>query len=175
MSDTLEREVERRVEELGFELVELERAGSRARPILRVYIDSPASEPGKPGVSLDDCTRVSRALEPYLDQAEGLADRYNLEVSSPGVERPLVRPRDWERFAGQEVSVKGRDTLAGRAKRLSGTLLGLREGDRAALRLEDGDEVEFPLAEVERAKLVYRWDRRQERPPARITDRNPRP
>jgi ribosome maturation factor RimP len=160
MSDTLQRELERRVEELGYELVELEQAGSRARPIVRVSIDRPDSEPGKPAVSVEDCTRVSRALEPYLDQLEGFADRYNLEVSSPGVERPLVRPRDWERFAGQEVSVKGRDTLAGKAKRLSGTLLGLRDGERAAMKLEDGEEVEFPLAEVEKAKLVYRWNRK---------------
>ena len=159
MSESLEREVERRVEEAGFEMVELERAGSQARPILRLYVDRPDSEPGKPGVSLDECARLSRLLEPFLDARDDLSDRYVLEVSSPGVERPLVRPRDWERFAGQEVAVKGRDTLAGRAKRLQGELLGLR-GDAVALRLEGGDEVEFPLADVQRANLVYRWDRK---------------
>jgi ribosome maturation factor RimP len=86
-----------------------------------------------------------------------------LEVSSPGVERPLVRRRDWRRFAGQEVALKGKAALAGRAKRLQGTLLGLtgsEDADDAAarLKLEDGTEVEVPLGEVERAHLVFRWE-----------------
>src|SRR5690606_39553856 len=91
--DSLERELEARLESLGFELVELERAGSRTRPVLRLRIDVAA---GDHGVTLDDCARVSRALEPYLDTVEGLPERYVLEVSSPGVERPLVRARDFE-------------------------------------------------------------------------------
>ena len=156
--DTLEREIERRVEELGLELVELERAGDRRRPILRVYVDLPDSVPGQPGVSLEECARVSRALEPYLDEREDLAETYLLEVSSPGVERPLVRPRDWERFAGQEVALRGKAALAGRGKRLEGVLLGLR-GERVGLRLAGGEEVEVPLAEIDRANLVYRWER----------------
>jgi ribosome maturation factor RimP len=164
--DRLEAGLAERVEALGFELVRLERAGSRARPILRLSIDRPESEPGESGVTLDDCTRVSRALEPWLDELEGLAPSYVLEVSSPGVERPLVRPRDFERFAGREVAVKGKATLAGRAKRLEGVLLGLREvegeagpEERIALRLADGDEVEIPRAEITDAHLIYRWER----------------
>jgi ribosome maturation factor RimP len=95
-----------------------------------------------------------------LDAREDLSDRYVLEVSSPGVERPLVRPRDWTRFAGQPVSVRGRGTLAGKARRLEGELLGLKgEGgeETVGLRLPGGEEVEFPLAEVEKANLVFRW------------------
>jgi ribosome maturation factor RimP len=161
--ESLAREVEQRVAEMGYEMVVLEQAGSRARPILRLYVDRPDSKPGEPAVSIDDCTSISRALEPWLDQREGLSDRYVLEVSSPGVERPLVRPRDWERFAGVEVAVKGRGVLAGREKRLEGTLLGLRGeqegGQRVALRLADGEEVEIPLAEIDRGNLVYRWER----------------
>jgi ribosome maturation factor RimP len=159
MAESLEREIERRVEEMGFELVELERAGDRRRPILRVYVDIPDYVPGQPGISLDQCAAVSRALEPHLDEREDLADTYVVEVSSPGVERPLTRPRDWERFAGQEVALKGRGALAGWARRLEGTLLGLRRGDTVALRLPDGEEVEIPLADVERGNLVYRWER----------------
>jgi ribosome maturation factor RimP len=159
--DGLAAAIESRVEELGFELVELEVAGNRARPILRVYLDRPDSAPGQPAVSLDDCTAVSRALEPMLDARPGLSERYLLEVSSPGVERPLTRPRDWTRFAGQEVSVRGRNTLAGKARRLQGELLGLTRGDdgvdTVALRLPDGEEVGFPLADVDKAHLVYRW------------------
>jgi ribosome maturation factor RimP len=156
----LAADIERRVDELGFELVELEMAGNRARPILRVYIDRPDSVPGRPSVSLDDCTAVSRALEPMLDAREGLSDRYLLEVSSPGVERPLVRPRDWRRFAGQPVSVRGKGTLAGKARRLEGDLLGVKGGEgeeTVGLRLAGGEEVEFPLTQVEKAHLVFRW------------------
>lgn len=159
---SLAAEVEPRVAELGFELVELEQAGSKQRPILRLAIDLPDSKPGEPSVSLDDCIRVSRALEPWLDQREGLSDRYTLEVSSPGVERPLLRPRDWERFAGAEVAVKGRGVLADRARRLEGVLLGLRGeqgGQRVALRLPNDEEVEIPLADIDRGNLVYRWER----------------
>jgi ribosome maturation factor RimP len=160
--EPLEREVERRVDAMGFEMVELERAGDRRRPILRLSIDRPDSEPGKPGVSLDDCVAVSRALEPWLDSVEELPDTYVLEVSSPGVERPLVRRRDWDRFAGQPVALKGKAVLAGRARRLEGTLLGVRPGEggeAAALRLEDGAEVEIPLDQIDRANLVYRWEK----------------
>lgn len=160
---TLAHEIERRVEELGFELVELETAGNRARPILRLYVDRPDSVPGQPSVSLDDCTAVSRALEPMLDARDDLAETYVLEVSSPGVERPLTRTRDYRRFAGQEVALRGKQPLAGKAKRLEGELLGL-EGEEGAetvrLRLSGGEEVEVPLAEVDRAHLVYRWDRK---------------
>lgn len=165
MSDgSFERELERRVEELGFELVELDRAGDKRRPILRVSVDRPDSVPGQPGVSLEDCTAVSRALEPWLDALEDLPGNYVLEVSSPGVERPLVRPRDWRRFAGQEIAVRGKRLLAGKAKRLEGVLLGVAEGaegERASLRLASGEEVELPLADIDKANLVYRWDRKR--------------
>jgi ribosome maturation factor RimP len=163
VSGGLARDIERAVEELGFELVELEVAGNRARPILRVYIDRPDPAPGRASVSLDDCTAVSRRLQPGLDAREDLAENYVLEVSSPGVERPLTRPRDWRRFAGQEVAVRGKGALGGRAKRLEGELVGVEGGEgeeRVRLRLAGGEEVEFPLAEVEKAHLVYRWDRK---------------
>jgi ribosome maturation factor RimP len=156
----LAADIERRVEEMGFELVELEAAGNRTRPILRVYIDRPDSVPGQRSVTLDDCAAVSRGLEPMLDARDDLAENYQLEVSSPGVERPLTKARDWRRFAGQEVSVRGKGPLAGRARRLEGELLGVtggEGGEAARLRLVGGDEVEIPLSEVEKAHLVYRW------------------
>jgi ribosome maturation factor RimP len=158
--DVLFDELDARVEQLGFELVELERAGSQRRPILRLRVDRPASEPGS-GVTLDDCVRVSRALEGYLDEREGLSERYVLEVSSPGVERPLVRRRDWERFVGEDVAIRGTSTLAGRASRLTGTLLGVQDDDgigaQVRLRLPDGEEVLVPLSAVKGANLVFRW------------------
>ena len=164
MSDQgLDRELERRVEELGYELVELERAGSKHRPILRLRIDRAEpqdAEAPEAAVTVEDCTRVSRALEAFLDADAGLAPKYVLEVSSPGVERPLVRPRDFERFAGKEVALMGKEPLAGRARRLEGVLLGIDgEGGESVirLRLEKGEEITIPRAEVTRANLLFRW------------------
>jgi ribosome maturation factor RimP len=157
--DQLEEVLATRVEALGYEFVELERAGARSRPILRVRIDLPDSRPGH-GVKVEDCARVTRELEAVLDQEPELGGRYVLEVSSPGVERPLVRPRDFERFAGQEVALRGDAALAGRARRLEGELVGLVEVDgeeRVRLRLHNGDVVDVPRAEIARAHLVYRW------------------
>lgn len=159
--ETLFHEIDRRVEDLGFELVELEEAGDKRRPILRLRIDRPSSTPGQ-GVTLEDCTRVSRALETHLDVRPDLSEKYVLEVSSPGVERPLVRRRDFERFTGSEVAIRGKGALAGRAKRLEGVLLGV-EGEEASgderirLRLPDGEEVEIPRTEIRGTNLIYRW------------------
>ena len=149
----LAQELERRTEDLGFEFVDLEVGGNRARPVLRLRIDRPDSEPGR-GVTLDECTHVSRALQRYLDELPDLSDTYVLEVSSPGVERPLTRRRDFERFAGKEIKLKAQ------GKYWEGAVLGVSgaEGEeRVRIRLADESEVELPLAEVQGAKLIHRW------------------
>jgi ribosome maturation factor RimP len=105
---------------------------------------------------------VSRELEAYLDTREGLSERYTLEVSSPGVERPLVRRRDFERFSGQPVALRGRTSLAERGRRLEGELLGVidREGaELVQVRLKNGEEVEVPRVDIERAHLVFTWEK----------------
>lgn len=159
----LERQIRERVEALGYEFVELERAGSKARPILRVRIDLPGLGPDE-GVTVGDCARISRALEEHLDQATDLAQRYVLEVSSPGVERPLIRSADFERFAGKEVAVRVSAPLPDGSKRIEGELLGLdvHEGtERIRVRRGDGSEIDIPRADVARAHLIFRWrDRR---------------
>ncbi len=155
----LERQLEERVAGLGYEFVELERAGSKSRPILRVRIDRPGSAPGK-GVSLDDCARVSRELESFLDTHDAVGERYVLEVSSPGVERPLVRRADFERYAGREIAVVGKVPLAERNRRLEGELVGISgEGaaEQISLRLGNGDVVAIPRADITRAHLVFHW------------------
>ncbi|MEJ2541424.1 MAG: ribosome maturation factor RimP [Gemmatimonadota bacterium] len=157
------RELEARVGELGFEFVDVEWAGSARRPIVRLRVDRPDSVPGETGVTVDDCAVVSRGLEPWLDEHPAMPERYVLEVSSPGVDRPLVRDRDFDRFAGEQVAVKGRkgELLAERASRLEGTLLGLTERDGEVLvrlRLNNGDEVEVPRREIAGAHIVYSWD-----------------
>jgi ribosome maturation factor RimP len=157
--DSLIRELEGHVARLGYEFVELERAGSKSRPILRLRIDRPDSEPGT-GISIEECARVSREVEGWLESSGHVRERYVLEVSSPGVERPLVRRSDYERFAGQEVALLGREILAGKSRRLEGTLVGVTGApgeETIALRLGDGEEVEVRRSDVERAHLVFRW------------------
>jgi ribosome maturation factor RimP len=153
-------ELERRVDDLGYELVEVQWGGSGRRPMLKLRIDRPGTEPGS-GVTVDECAAVSRALEPWLDELEGISERYVLEVSSPGVDRPLVRSRDFERFRGEKVALKGKEVLIGRATRLEGELLGLEDeggADEAVrLRLPDGEEVRVPRSEIRKAHLVFTW------------------
>jgi ribosome maturation factor RimP len=157
----LAEELEARLERMGFELVEAGWAGSPRRPILRVRMDLPDSVPGS-GVTVDHCAEVSRALEAWLDAEATIPERYVLEVSSPGVERPLVRPRDWVRFAGERVVVKGRDLQGSGGNRLEGELLGLADDGReplfAVIRLSAGEEVRVPLDRIEKAHLQFRWD-----------------
>ena len=156
----IEHELESRVEELGYELVEIRWGGSGRRPMLKLRIDKQDSAPGS-GVTVDECAVVSRALESWLDEHEGLSEQYVLEVSSPGVDRPLVRPRDFERFRGERVAVKGKEVLLGRSTRLEGELMGLEgEGtdeEQVRLRLPSGEEVGIPRSEIRKAHLVFTW------------------
>lgn len=156
----IEAELEGKVEDLGYELVEVRWGGSGRRPQLMVRIDRPGSVPGA-GVTVEECAQVSRALEPWLDGHEALPERYVLEVSSPGVDRPLVRARDFERFRGERVAVTGRGVLLGRSTRLEGVLLGLEEEgterEAVRLRLPGGEEVGVPRSEIRRAHLVFEW------------------
>lgn len=152
--------IEAGLEELGFELVELEQAGTAKRPVLRLRIDHRESDSPESNVSLEDCTRVSRALESRLEADARFPETYVLEVSSPGVERPLVRRRDFERFAGKEVVLRGTQPLAGRARKLQGELVGIggeASAESIRIRLPDGEELEIPRADVSRANLVFRW------------------
>ena len=158
----LSEELEARLDGMGFELVEVSWAGSMRRPILRVRMDLPDSTPGQGGVSVDQCAEVSRALEPWLDGHPQIPERYVLEVSSPGVERPLVRSGDWIRFRGQRARVKGRDLPGGKGNRVEGEILGLADeesqGPLVALRCDDGEEIRIPVDRIERAHLLFRWD-----------------
>lgn len=164
VSEELEQALERELESLGFELVDLERAGHRARPVLRLRIDRPESAPGE-GVTVDDCARASRALEPLLDARDDLPATYVLEVSSPGVERPIRKRRDFERFVGREIRVRGYAPLIEGSRKLRGTLLGI-EGQAPAetvrLRLEEDErEIELPRSAIAKAQLVYDWKKEQ--------------
>lgn len=154
--EELQNQLDAKIRELGYELVEVEFGGSKARPLMRLRIDRPDSEPGK-GVTIEDCTTVSRAVESYLDEREDLSERYVLEVSSPGIERPLVRPDDYTRFKGKEVVVKSRSEVGNHGKRVEGTLVGL-DNNQVKLELASKEVVTVPLDDVVRAHLLFRWD-----------------
>ena len=154
--EALDREIETRIEALGYELVELERAGSKARPILRIRVDKEGTTPEN-GVTLEDCRLVSRDVEAFLDAKEDLSERYVLEVSSPGIERPLVKPRDFERFAGKDVAIKTSQSVGDLGKRVEGVLRGLSNNDEVELEIKN-EIVRIPRKEIKKAHLVFRWN-----------------
>lgn len=137
--------------------------------VLRVLIErpseattaSPDTSDTQSGVSLADCQNVSRDLSTALDVAEGVAPAgaYRLEVSSPGIERPLITSQDFTRFAGREVRVQAIRPIAGR-RRFHGVLQGLAaERSPETVRVQqDGETFEIPLADITKANLVYRFD-----------------
>jgi ribosome maturation factor RimP len=124
---------------LGYELVMLERAG---RGLMRIFIDKPG------GVTIDDCVKVSNHLT-HLFTVENI-DYDRLEVSSPGIDRPLTKPQDFERFAGEQVTLKLRVPMENR-RRLVGQLVGL-EADQIRL-LVDGAEIKVDLRNVDSTRL----------------------
>lgn len=152
VSSELRALVQRGVEARGFDLVEVELGGGRDHPTLRVYIDCPG------GVTVDDCAEVSRQLSALLDVEDPLPGGYTLEVSSPGLDRPLVSPDDFRRFAGVEVKIRLRVPLAGR-RNFTGRLLGIESG-QVAVESETAagggvkEIVRFTLDDIERARLV---------------------
>ncbi|MEW6323486.1 MAG: ribosome maturation factor RimP [Acidobacteriota bacterium] len=130
--------------------VELRREGRQL--VLRVTLDrpGPAATP-EDSVGIEDCERVSRELDAILDVEDLVADRYTLEVSSPGLDRPLRGPDDYRRFVGRRAKI----VLArpvGRQTAFAGRLRGL-EGDNVLFEAEGGRLVELPLAQITRARL----------------------
>jgi ribosome maturation factor RimP len=108
-------------------------------------------------MTIDDCEAVSRALSPVLDVADPIADTYRLEISSPGIDRPLVRRSDFERFAGHQIKVEMATPLEGR-RRFRGLLIGA-QGDAARIRradaaAEEAAEVLLPIRDMAEARLV---------------------
>jgi ribosome maturation factor RimP len=146
-------EVLRRIEDIvaptvvgmGYELIRV--ALSRGGGTLQIMIE-PAD--GRP-MDVEACATLSRALSAVLDVEDPLPSAYTLEVSSPGIDRPLTRPKDYSRWAGHLARVETTEPIEGR-RRFKGKLLGLAD-DVVKLRLEDGMEVAVPLSVVSRAKL----------------------
>jgi len=147
-ADSLLEAVRRIVADLGFELIEFRMSGPPQRPAIQVRIDRPDSRPGH-GVTAEDCARASRALEQMLEGPGGVGDRYTLQVSSPGIERPVRFPEHWRRYTGRVVRVTAR-TLKGHPRAV---IVDLPDDGHVRLRLADGTEALLALADIKEALL----------------------
>jgi ribosome maturation factor RimP len=134
---------------LGFELVDLRQTGTLQRPILQVRVDRPDSRPGQ-GITADDCAGISRSLERFLESRALVGPRYVLEVSSPGLERPLRWPEHWRRFIGREVRVRA-ESLSGRNRF---QILSVPDDEHVVLRREDGSELRLAFDAIREARLI---------------------
>jgi ribosome maturation factor RimP len=137
------------VEGQGYELVELELKGSGNNSVLRIYIDKPG------GVSHSDCGLVSEQVGTVLDVEDVIPYQYTLEISSPGLDRKLVRESDYTRFEGKQAKIQTRIPLQ-HQKVFKGRLQGLRDGS-VLLELQSGSVLEIPLDVIQEARLDFVW------------------
>jgi ribosome maturation factor RimP len=137
------------LEDIGFELIDVEYLTMNGRWILRLYVDKEG------GVTIDDCVSVSRELGDLLDVKDVISHEYVLEVSSPGLNRPLKREKDFIKFTGKKIKCRMAGPVDGQ-KNFSGRLKDIKEG-RVFLKTESGI-VELPLDDIEKANLVYEFD-----------------
>jgi len=146
-SDNLTDLIAPAVEAMGYELVGVEYLsnGGSGGGLLRVYIDSPD------GILLDDCSRVSHQVSGILDVEDPIKENYSLEISSPGLDRPLFGRRDFQRFTGSRVTLKLRTKVSGQ-RRFKGELKGIEEDD--VLLAVDNEIFRLPLDQIDKARLV---------------------
>jgi ribosome maturation factor RimP len=159
MKDALQDLVINELEPLGLELFELRSGGTKGRPVLDVRIDRADGEK----VTVDDCARASRAIEAKLDEASFAGARYVLEVSSPGVERPLRNAADFQRFRGRDAvvtndAVEGGPDAGSREVRITGVEGG--DGEEIIV-VEDGSgkSLRIPMRAIRKARLAFNWKR----------------
>lgn len=148
----LENFIEPMLDPMGYALVRVRLSGG-PRSTLQVMAERTDGQP----MRVEDCEAISRALSARLDVEDPIASSYVLEVSSPGIDRPLVRPADYRRFAGHVAKVETRVPVAGR-RRFSGRIAAATDS-HVRIALEDGEtggtpsEIEIPIADIARAKL----------------------
>lgn len=138
------QELEPEIAEQGYELIEVQFGRHGRGSLLRLFIDKDG------GVTLDDCANVSQVVSAVLDKTDFVEGSYMLEVSSPGFDRPLRKPKDFERFTGEAIKLKTHEPVEGR-KQFSGTLQGFRDG----LVLVDcqGTQYEIHVENIQKANL----------------------
>jgi ribosome maturation factor RimP len=153
------RQIEQRAKEVveplvageGMELVDVEYVREQPGWILRLFIDKPG------GVGLDDCSLVSRAVDTALDVEDFIPHEYHLEVSSPGLNRPLKKPEHFLRVVGKKVKVKTFGPIGEPPrKNFRGTLLGLSDGE-VEVEVEGAGRLRIPLKDVAKANLEFEF------------------
>lgn len=153
MKKSIEATIEEMVLEItnprNFEIVDIEYVKEAGEYYLRVYIDKEG------GISLNDCEEVSRALSEVLDVKDPIKDNYFLEVSSPGLDRPLKKDKDFVRYAGRDVEIKLYKPMNG-SKQFEGELVGLTEDNNIKV-IIDENEVEFNKKEVALVRLAIKF------------------
>jgi ribosome maturation factor RimP len=134
----------------GMEIIDIEfrREGGRAGRVLRLYLDKEG------GPNMDDISRVSRALSELLDSEDAIDTAYTLEVSSPGINRPLRRPEHFARFVGKRIRVRTRDLIDGRRSFLG--ILSKVAGDKIVL-AQDGREFHIPFSMIDKSNYEHDW------------------
>jgi len=144
LTESLVEAFRTRLDALGFDLADLRIGGTPNRPLVQVRIDCPPRN-----VTVEDCSRVSRALEQWLDASGPLGNRYVLEVSSPGIERPVRWHRHWVQFVGRDVNVK----VAG-VGRVRARIVAVPDQETVILEPQGGAEQTFRFAELKDARLA---------------------
>lgn len=140
------------VGELGYELVDVTQGGSTAAPVVTVRIDRPGgAQPGE-GVTADDCAKVSRRIAELLEENGAVEGRWRLDVSSPGIERPVRFPEHWRRYIGQQVRLRAN----GISGRQVARIIALSDEDVLELEL-NGARHRVPRDAVRDATLVVDW------------------
>ncbi len=138
--------IEPTVMRLGFDLVAVEMVGGQGKPTLRVSIDHPG------GIGGDECALVSERISPELDEKDPIDGAYYLEVSSPGIERPVQRVSDFQRFVGYRVRM--RNGAGAPRRRCTGTISQVAGEPPVVTVLVDGQEIAIPFDTIDRAHLV---------------------
>jgi ribosome maturation factor RimP len=146
LTDRIETVIRPTIEDMGFDVVRVQVLG---RERLRVQVMAERTD-GKT-MTVDDCAQLSRAISPVLEVEDPVAGSYTFEVSSPGIDRPLVRLRDYERFAGFEAKIEMARPM-GERRRFQGRLMGT-DGEKVLLSV-DGTEVALVYDDIRRAKLL---------------------
>lgn len=148
--DKLAPELERTLDSFGFELVQVKLGGRPGSQTLTILMDKPG------GVTVADCRYMASRLSVLLDAIDPIPGHYTLVVSSPGVNRPLTRDTDFERFAGENIALRWSTPDTG-PRTVRGRLLGTLHG--MVRIVVDGQEIAVPLDAVETANIVYDWER----------------
>jgi ribosome maturation factor RimP len=152
-SSALKEILKKIVESAGVECVWIDLKDAKSAGVLKIYIDLPG------GIRHEECERVSKAVAEYFDSCEGegrpwFKDKYFIEVSSPGIERPLFTPEHYRRFAGRRVQVK-----IGARKKIEGKLLSCDDAENIAIQDDDGTIIQAAFREIKNGKLIYVFEK----------------